>query len=128
MIKKAFLISTICSLFFTSTLTLAKDTVSTTIDAAAYTVIAKFTVKPEQIERFLTEMKTNEIASRNEPGVVVYRVYRSSEALNVFFNLEAFTDKAAFDAHLATPHVKKLIASLDDMLEGEVKVNVVTSY
>lgn len=129
MFKKLMLAISISSLILTTGNALAEDKTAKIIDQAKYTVIAKFIVKDDQVKRFLSEMKKNETASRKEEGVIAYRVYRSATEKNVFFNLEAFTNKEAFDFHLATPHVKKLISELEDgMLDGEVKVDIVERF
>lgn len=54
------------------------------------------------IARFLPE-------TRNEPGVDLLMVSRSTEDPSRFLFYEVFTDEASFEAHQQTPHFRKLI-------------------
>ena len=46
--------------------------------------------------------------SRQEPGVLVYELHRDRERPGSFMFYEKFAGQAAFDAHLATPHIKAM--------------------
>jgi quinol monooxygenase YgiN len=72
------------------------------IQSIHYTFAAEDADKAEALLRELRE------ASRKEEGVVAFEVGRSQEKPNVFALWEAYRDKAALDAHMATEHFKRL--------------------
>lgn len=98
------------------------------IDKATYSLVATFRVKEGQVDRFIKAMKMNTIESRKEAGVVDYRSYQSPKDPKVFINFEAYTDKAAFDAHLASPHVKEVGPIFDEILSGPIEANFLNNY
>jgi quinol monooxygenase YgiN len=103
-------------------------TASVEIDKATYCLFAKLTVKSDQVDKFVSAMKTAIAESRKEPGVVDYRSYRSDRDANVFFNFEAFADKAAFDAHVASPHIAAAGKIFAEVLAGPIEVEIVTNH
>lgn len=106
----------------------AEDMTGAMVDEATYSLVATFRVKEGQVDRFIEEMKANTAESRKEPGVVVYRSYRSEKEPNVFVNIEAYKNKKAFETHLETPHVKKIGPILEEILIGEIEVDFILNY
>ena len=45
--------------------------------------------------------------SMAEPGILEYRAHRDVEDPNVFFMFEVYTDAAAYEAHVETPHFQE---------------------
>ena len=68
-----------------------------------------FTFAPEDANKAETMLLELRDASRQEPGVVAFEVARGTEKTNVFALWEAYRDKAAYDSHMATDHVKRLV-------------------
>ena len=62
-------------------------------------------------------------ASWDEPGVVTYAVHDLVDKPGEFMMVEVYASREAFDAHLETDHVKRLIADLGDLVEGELVVH-----
>ena len=62
----------------------------------------------DKAESLLQEVRD---ASVKEPGVIQFQVGRSSEKPNVFALWEVYRDKAAVDAHHASEHYQRLVAS-----------------
>jgi quinol monooxygenase YgiN len=56
-------------------------------------------------------------ASGDEPGVVRYVLNEAVETPGAFTLVEVYASAEAFDAHLATEHVKAIIADLGDLAE-----------
>ena len=100
----------------------AEDTTAAVLDPAGYSLVATFTVKADQHDAFVAAMQANVEASRQEPGVIVYRSYQSSADPLTFVNVELYADKAAFDAHLATPHVAKISEEFKTILARDIEV------
>ena len=69
-----------------------------------YIVIVEFVVKPERVGAFQHEIVANARASRDEPGCRQFDVCASLDDPARIFLYEAYADRAAFDAHLATAH------------------------
>ena len=107
----------------------AVDKSAKLLDKATYSLVATFRVKEDKIEEFREAMKYNVIESRKEPGVVVYRTYQLETDPTVFVNYETYVNKAAFDAHLETPHVKTIGPKLEkEMLSGPIEVEFLLDY
>jgi quinol monooxygenase YgiN len=75
---------------------------------AAFVVIAEFVVKPGCIDAFLALAQDDASHSvADEPGCRQFDVVQVEEApLRVLF-YEVYDSRAAFDAHLRTPHLAR---------------------
>ena len=70
-----------------------------------YIVTVEFIAKPEHADEFRVSMIANARASREtEPGCRQFDVVANPEQPATIFLYEVYDDRAAFDAHLATPH------------------------
>lgn len=70
-----------------------------------FVVIAEFAVEPEHKQEFLEVcVYDHERSTADEPGCRQFDVIVSDEEPNAVVLYEIYDDKAAFDAHLATPH------------------------
>jgi len=71
-----------------------------------FTVLVTLDVLPERLDEFLTGIRVNSRASRNdEPGCLRFDVYRSLEDPCRFVLHEIYRDQAAFyEQHRSTPH------------------------
>jgi quinol monooxygenase YgiN len=58
--------------------------------------------------------------SRDESGCLCYNLHESQEEPGLFIFYEQWTDQAAFDAHLETPHFLGLDAKIDGRTEPPV--------
>ena len=76
-------------------------------DAAPFVVFVK-------TERFVAAMDAQAAASRSEPGVLDFRVYQSSTDPLVFYSVENYRDKAAFETHVKTPGTARIMAVLKE--------------
>jgi (4S)-4-hydroxy-5-phosphonooxypentane-2,3-dione isomerase len=86
-----------------------------------YIVSVQFTIKPERVAAFMPLIVDNARASREqEPGCRQFDVCTDPAAGNVVFLYEAYDDRAAFDAHLATAHYKSFDAAVADMVISKV--------
>lgn len=84
-------------------------------DAAPFVVLVKIMVKPSQAERFVAAMDAQAATSRSEPGVLDFRVYQSSADPLVFYSVENYRDKAAFEIHVKTPGTARIMAVLKEI-------------
>ena len=97
------------------TLALPAPPASAQADAGTFALIAKITIKPGQVDRFVEAMKAQVGASRAEPGVVEFRILASSSDPLVFYSFESYRDKPAFEAHVRTASTARLLAVLKDV-------------
>lgn len=51
-----------------------------------------------------------------EPGTLEYRIHRALDNPGRFFFYEKYTDQAAIDTHMATPHFKELLVKLEGLI------------
>jgi len=69
-------------------------------------VVAFVSVKPGQEDGFVAAARTCIAASREEPGVLHYDLWRESDGEQRFVFNELYTDEAAIQAHMASDHFK----------------------
>jgi len=73
-----------------------------------FVVTVEFELVPERRAEFLPLMIENAEASKaREPGCRHFDVCIDPERPDLIFLYELYTDRAAFDAHLATDHFKR---------------------
>lgn len=69
-------------------------------------IIAFVTVKPGSEEAFVAAANVCVAASRAEPGVQHYDLWRETEGERRFVFNELYTDAAAVQSHMASDHFK----------------------
>ena len=80
-----------------------------------YVVTVVFAAKPEHLDDFLPAMNANAQASlEREEGCHQFDVCQDPENPNVIFLYELYTDRAAFDVHLASEHFQDFNALTAD--------------
>lgn len=91
-------------------------------NAEAFVVIAEFEVKPASMAVFLALAHDDARHSVNdEPGCRCFDVVRLPGTNHVLF-YELYDDRAAFDHHLETPHLKRFQAGFPALVAREVPV------
>jgi quinol monooxygenase YgiN len=87
-----------------------------------YVLVVDFVVKPEHVEAFTAEIRKNAKASREtEPGCRQFDVCAAPDDPAKIVLYEVYDDKAAFEAHLKTPH----FLAIKPKLEAWLAVNKV---
>jgi len=69
-------------------------------------VVALVSVKPGEEEAFTAAARTCVAATRTEPGVLHYELWREAEGERRFVFNELYVDDAAVQAHMASDHFK----------------------
>ena len=69
-------------------------------------VIALVGIAPGQEDAFIAAARTCAAASRLEPGVLRYQLWRETAGERRFVFEELYADQAAVDRHLASDHFK----------------------
>ena len=70
-----------------------------------YCLLLKTQLKPGSLDEFMDAMRINAAASvRDEPGCLVFDVLQDRSDPDLVWLYEVYTDEAAFEAHMLTPH------------------------
>ena len=84
-----------------------------------FVVAVEFTIDRAQWADFLPLMLENARRSREgEPGCRQFDVCADEARPGIVFLYELYDDRAAFDAHLASPHFKAFAAATQAMITG----------
>jgi quinol monooxygenase YgiN len=75
----------------------------------AYVVCATWKVKPGEDEAVMDLLGRISRASTEEPGCLLFWVHRSVDDPTTFFLYEQYASEAAFEAHAASDHVRRLV-------------------
>ncbi len=73
------------------------------------TVIGRYRALPGHAEEIADVLAEHVAATRAEPGCVQFVAYRESEEPESFLLYEQYVDRAAFEAHRATPHFRRYV-------------------
>lgn len=88
------------------------------------TVVATFQARPGKEAELRAALVGLLAPTRKELGCLNYDLHRSPEDPTKFLFHENWTNKAALDAHLQSPHVKALLPRVDELCVAfpEIKV------
>jgi quinol monooxygenase YgiN len=75
----------------------------------AYVVAAKWRAHPGKAQRLLEVILEMTPPSRAEPGCLFYQAQRSEADPDLFFLYEQYSDEAAYEAHMDSPHFTRLV-------------------
>ncbi len=91
-----------------------------TSPSGAFIVIAEFLVKSGEMEAFLEIAHDDARHSvADEPECHQFDVILSECAADVVVFYEVYSDRAAFDAHLETPHLKRFQKAFPSLIVQE---------
>jgi len=86
-----------------------------------YVVVVEFQLHPDAVEAFLPLMTRNAALSLElEPGCHRFDVCQPKPGSPEILLYEVYSDRAAFDAHLATPHFREFDAEAAAMVANKV--------
>ena len=86
-----------------------------------YVVTVEFAIDPARWDEFLPLMRENAARSRSaEPGCRQFDVCVDPARSGVVFLYELYDDRAAFDAHLASPHFVAFAGATAKMITNRV--------
>lgn len=87
-------------------------------------IVAMVTVLPGKDDAFVAAAKTCVAASRAEPGVLHYELWREAEGERRFVFNELYADDAAVQQHMASDHFKALGLAARDLAAGRPTIIV----
>jgi (4S)-4-hydroxy-5-phosphonooxypentane-2,3-dione isomerase len=89
------------------------------VTGAAFVILAEFRLKPGRRERFLEVVRADALVSvRDEPGCRRFDLLVPEDDPDTVWLYEVYDSKAAFDAHLETPHFKAFERDSKDLVAG----------
>ena len=81
-----------------------------------HSIFVTVNVHPEHVDAFISAGDGDAQGSvRDEPGCFRFDIHQDVEVPTRFYLYEVYTDEAAFQAHLETPHFLTKISSLSLM-------------
>ncbi len=86
------------------------------------TLLARFKVQPGKEDEFVRVLSGLAAEVKNEPGTKRYELHRSVDDASTFLMYEDYADKAALDAHSATPYFKSAFPQLLALSVGRPEV------
>lgn len=86
-------------------------------------VIATIPISADRVEDARAALRTLVAATRQEEGCLQYDLFESGAAAGVFVTVEEWSDQAALDAHMKSPHIGEAFAVLGGALAGEVGIH-----
>jgi len=93
----------------------------------AFVVIAEFQVKPEKMDAFLEAAYNDARHSvANEPACRQFDVIRPEASSDTVIFYEVYDSRAAFDAHLETPHLARVREAFPPLIVEERPVRFST--
>jgi len=87
-------------------------------------VTAKITAKPGERDNVILKAKDLIESSRSESGCIGYNLYASTEDDDVLMMLEQWKNQDVLDTHMKTEHFKAFGEVVEDILAGELDINV----
>lgn len=88
------------------------------------TVIAKIRALPQHVAEVERELRALVAPTRAEAGCINYDLHVSQHEHTVFVFYENWTDRAALDAHAASPHMNAWKAKQRGLLAHAVEINL----
>ena len=93
------------------------------MSAPAFVVIAEFQVKPGEMPAFLEAARDDARHSvAEEPGCRQFDVICPEGSQDTVVFYEVYDSRAAFDAHLETPHLKRFQQTFRSLIVEELPV------
>ena len=84
--------------------------------------LAILEARPGAREALKTGLTALLAPTRAEPGCLDYVLFEDLERPGRFIMRESFTDEAAFQAHIATPHFQAFFARADTLLAQPIEL------
>ncbi|GAA3231481.1 putative quinol monooxygenase [Pseudonocardia petroleophila] len=91
-------------------------------DRSLLTVVATMRAQPGKEEELQALLEGLIEPTRAEADCTTYALHRGSQDPAVFIFIEHWTDQAALDAHLGTPHLQAALPKIPELLDGELVI------
>lgn len=88
-----------------------------------HVIHAAFPVDPERRDEAVDLAREVAAASREEPGVLEYRVAVDVDDRNLLRFVERYEDEAAYEVHADTDHFRRFKPAFSEVLAGKPEVD-----
>lgn len=88
------------------------------------TVVATFQARPGKESELRAALTGLLAPTRQEPGCLNYDLHQSPQEPAKFLFHENWTDQAALDAHLKSPHIQKLLPRVDELCTAFPQITI----
>ena len=86
--------------------------------------IARLPVQEEKVQEAIAAIKEFMVEVAKEEGTLFYTLNRDSKNPNTLVFMERYKDKAALDAHMASPQFKAFLAKGMTLLAGQPEMTM----
>ncbi len=83
--------------------------------AQRYVQLVDYEIAPAELDKFIEALKENGAATSKEAGCLQFDFSQSASNPNQIFIYEVYENEAAVQAHRATDHFKKYVATIKDI-------------
>ena len=90
------------------------------------TLVAHLTAWPDKIEEAKAFLLSQIEPTRAEPGCVEYHLHQNNDNPTEFTFYETFADRAAWDLHMDTPHLRRFFDVKDGIFAKEPDIRLLT--
>lgn len=91
-------------------------------DRGLLTVVATMRAKEGKVDELRALLESLVAPTLAEGPCTVYALHQGIADPREFAFFELWTDQAALDAHLATPHLQEAVPKLADLLDGDLVI------
>jgi autoinducer 2-degrading protein len=93
-----------------------------------FAIFASIKIKPDKRKDFLSTItETASLSMRDELGCVRFDVFQDDSEKDRYLLYEVYTNEAAFQDHLATPHAQRAMEGSKDWAEAPFEVTRASS-
>ncbi len=89
-------------------------------------IIAKISVKPEEVKNFTEAAKDIIENSNTESGCIYYQLFQDPYDSSKFVFVEEYKNQASVDTHFAAEYFKAFGPKISDMITGAPEIKVIT--
>ena len=87
-------------------------------------IVAKNTVKKEQVENFKMLVKELIIKSKKEKGCIAYDLYEDISNPSILTFIEIWENEKAIELHNQSNHFKQIVPKLGELVTGKKDVKL----
>lgn len=88
--------------------------------------LAVLQARPDQHDQLRAALKALVPLTREELGCIDYTLFEQADAPGTFYMRESFTDRAALNAHVATPYFQAFAKRFDELLDRPLQLIFLT--
>jgi quinol monooxygenase YgiN len=113
---------------FSSTVLVSMTTgIAAAQSAQHYVQLVDYEIAPADLQKFIVALKENGVSTIKETGCRQFDISQSANNPNQIFIYEIYEDEVAVQAHRASDHFKKYLATIKDIVAVKREVRPMVS-